>query len=54
MPWDVHKDKRCPTSKPWAVTNKATGRVAGCHESEASARKQQKALYVNVPESRNT
>jgi hypothetical protein len=52
MPWNVGKDKRCPANKPWAVTNAATGRVAGCHESKESAIKQQKALYVNVPESR--
>jgi hypothetical protein len=51
VPWSVKKDDRCPASKPWAVTNKDTDRLVGCHVSQDSARQQQKALYANVPES---
>lgn len=49
MPWKVVKDTQsCPTNKPWAVKNTVTGTVNGrCHETEAKAKDQQKALYAN-------
>jgi HK97 family phage prohead protease len=34
--------------KPWAVKNKTTGRLRGCHATEVSARKQVGALQVHV------
>ena len=45
MPWSIGKSSQCPTNKPWAVIKKG-GKVVGCHDSEASARQQQKALYA--------
>lgn len=50
MPWDVKKDDRCPSSKPWAVVNADNNRLVACHVDKDSARQQQKALYANVPE----
>lgn len=53
MPYVVVKDeKACSASKPWAVKNKATGDLRGCHESKSKAIDQQKALYANVPDAR--
>ena len=47
MPWDVRKDDRCPTTKPWGVIGGADGNtVAGCHATEAAATRQLKALYA--------
>ena len=47
MPWDIKKDARCPASKPYGVVGGSSGdRLAGCHETEDSAREQQKALYA--------
>lgn len=50
MPWVVRKSKQCPTSKPWGVFNKTTGRKVACHATEKEARKQQEALYVHAPD----
>ena len=53
MPWTIKGDyKACPTGKKWAVVNKKTGRVMGCHASQAHALRQLAALYANVPEAR--
>lgn len=52
MPWKIIKSTRCPDSKPFALVNSETGRLVACHASQESARKQQKALYARVPESR--
>lgn len=51
MPWNIGKDKRCPKSKPWGVTNGDTNRLVACHPSRKRAIQQQRALYVNVPDS---
>ena len=45
LPYHVEKSNRCPTSKPFAVL-KEGGEIMGCHESEGSAHRQLKALYV--------
>lgn len=51
MPYVVVKDTSvCPSSKPWAVKNEDTGKLFGCHPTKEHARKQQDALYANVPE----
>ena len=47
MPWDVKR-----TKSGWEVVNAETGRVVGHHPTKRSAEEQQRALYVNVPESR--
>lgn len=47
MPWDVKR-----THSGWEVVNAETGRVVGQHPTRRSAEEQQRALYVNVPESR--
>lgn len=47
MPWDVHKDSRCPASKPWGVTKSADGTLEGCHETREHALTQQAALYAS-------
>lgn len=53
MPWIVRRDTdKCPVSKPWAVLNQQTDDLRGCHKTKKHARQQQKALYVNVPDSR--
>jgi len=50
MPYDYGKGHGCPSSKPIAVFNKETGKVHGCHENEASAKSQLRALYASVPD----
>lgn len=48
MPYIVEKDEdACSASKPWAVKVKDSGKVMGCHASEADAQSQQRALYAN-------
>lgn len=50
MPWHIlHPCSQCPVSKPWGVIKDSDGSVAGCHETEASAKKQLAALYANEP-----
>jgi HK97 family phage prohead protease len=52
VPWTVSKDtSMCPVSKPWAVKKSDTGAKAGCHVSEADAKKQQAALYAQEKKS---
>jgi hypothetical protein len=52
MPYVVVKDTNvCPADKPWAVKNKNTGDLRGCHPSKQKARQQQMALYVHVEDS---
>jgi hypothetical protein len=49
MPFIVEKDAdACSSSKPWAVKNKDTGSVKGCHETKKEAKDQQAALYANT------
>jgi hypothetical protein len=51
MPYSIKQnDSRCPAGKKWSVVNSDTGDLKGCHPDEESARKQQKALYANVPD----
>lgn len=50
MPWTIHRDNRCPLSKPFAVVKSADGEVVGCHETREKALKQQAALYANEKE----
>jgi hypothetical protein len=54
MPYEVVKDTEvCSVSKPWAVKNKNTGDLRGCHATKEHAQKQQKALYANVKDARS-
>lgn len=39
-------------SKPWAVINPDSDQLQGCHATEEEARRQQAALYSNVPDTR--
>lgn len=47
MPYEIVKSDKCPDSKPYAVVKKDGGKVMGCHPSEAAAKKQMAAIYVN-------
>ena len=47
MPWHIGKSKTCPASKPHAVIKDSDKSVAGCHVSEAKAKKQLAALYAS-------
>jgi hypothetical protein len=49
MPWAIQR-----RGSKFVVVNQDTGAVKGTHDSYAGARSQQKALYVNVPESRGS
>lgn len=44
MPWAVRKK-----GESYVVVNKETGKVKGTHKSKASADRQLRALYANVP-----
>jgi hypothetical protein len=46
MPYNVAKDSRCPSSKPWACKKSTDGKIMGCHESREKALAQQRALYA--------
>lgn len=48
MPWKVKQ-----AGDKWETVNKLTGRVMGTHPSKEKAEAQMRALYANVPESRN-
>lgn len=48
MPWEVKQ-----AGDKWETVNKQTGRVAGTHPNKEKAEAQRRALYANVPESRN-
>lgn len=51
MPWHVVKaGGRCPEGKPYAVERSDTGELVACHETEASASAQVRALYANTKE----
>lgn len=52
MPYQIRKSDECPESKPWAVIKESDGKVMGCHETEADARRQLAALNANEPEQR--
>lgn len=52
MPYEVQRTDRCPTNRPFGVVNPESGRLHGCHDTEESARRQQAALYANVPDAR--
>lgn len=51
MPWKIVKNEpRClarSKSKPWGVVKSDDNALEGCHATEASARKQQAALYAS-------
>jgi HK97 family phage prohead protease len=52
IPWEIRKGfGRCGPDK-WAVVKQGTDEVLGCHTSEASAKRQQAALYANEPAAR--
>ena len=53
MPWHIGKSKQCPASKPHAVIKDSDKSVAGCHSSEAKAKKQLAALYASEERSMN-
>lgn len=48
------QSSRCPSSKPWAVTNKATGAVVACHPTKQKAQKHLAALQSNVPDAQKS
>lgn len=53
MPYVIARDvSACSPAKPYAVKNKATGKVVpgGCHETRAKALAHHKALTLNVSE----
>jgi HK97 family phage prohead protease len=51
MPWLIKPHHSgCPVSKPYGVVSQTTGRLMGCHPTLEQAKKQQAALYVNIPE----
>lgn len=51
MPWKVERSSdKCPEGKPYAVVRADTGALVACHETEASASTQMRALYANEPE----
>lgn len=43
----IRKGHGCPTSKPYALVSKSTGKVLGCHESQESAYKQEAAIKAS-------
>jgi len=45
MPYKVVRSSACPANKPWAVINKNTGKVHGCHANEDKATAQMRLLY---------
>lgn len=47
MPYDIGKSKKCPASRPWAVTKKTDGSLLACHETEAKASGQVSAVYAS-------
>ena len=47
MPWDIKRDDRCPTDKPWGVVRSDDDELEGCHETEEAAKAQQAALYAS-------
>lgn len=49
MPYEITRSG-CPEGKPFAVRKKG-GEVIGCHNSEASAKRQMRALYANEEKS---
>jgi Caudovirus prohead serine protease len=50
-PYSVSRDTNaCSVPKPWAVKNSETGDLRGCHATKEGARRQQAALYANVPD----
>jgi HK97 family phage prohead protease len=52
VPWEVRKGfGRCGPGK-WAVVKSGTDEVEGCHTTEASAKRQQAALYASEPSAR--
>lgn len=46
MPYNVHRDNRCPSARPWGVVNAQSNRLRGCHPSQDEATQQQRALYA--------
>ncbi len=58
MPFKVFKNSTmCSVSHPYGVftidaNGKAMGRPHGCHPTPEAARKQQAALFANVPDAR--
>jgi HK97 family phage prohead protease len=46
LPWHIGRSEDCPASKPFAVIKDEDGSVAGCHATEAAARRQLAALYA--------
>lgn len=47
-PWHVDKSDACPTSSPWAVITKDSGKTHGCFASRDAALKQLAVLYVKL------
>src|ERR671922_763595 len=46
MPWHVARSSECPDDKPWACIKDDDGSIEGCHETEAAAQEQMRALYA--------
>jgi hypothetical protein len=54
VPYGIGQSAQCPSSKPWAVKNTATGAVVGCHPTKQKAQKQLAALQINVPDAKKS
>lgn len=52
MPWHIGSSESCSASKPYAVIKDADGSVAGCHPTNAAAKKQLAALYASESKGR--
>lgn len=50
MPWDVVRGGGTCRADQWAVLKRADGSTTGCHDTEASAKRQLAALNANVKE----
>lgn len=50
FPYDVRRDERCPSSRPWAVVKSQTGELIGCHETREGAVDQRQAISIRERE----
>lgn len=50
FPYDVRRDDRCPSSRPWAVVKSDSGELIGCHETREGAVDQRQAISIRERE----
>ena len=53
MPWHTSKGGGTCAAGEWAVLKDSDGSTAGCHPTEAAAKKQLAALYAKEPQMNN-